>query len=367
MSFKPGLDGVIAAQTTVSNVDGEAGKLTYRGYSIEDLIEQPYLSVMWLVIFGELPDESEYADLDAFLKAHGSLSGRDISMIELVRQDRHPMQSLQALVPALHLPPKFIFEGLDETGSRGLQIIAKMPSLIAALHQLELGLTPMRFDTKKSYLENFLTMFTGEEPTPEQVKILKTVQILQMEHSLNAGTFAVRVVGSTLAPVEAAFSTGIGALSGALHGGADEAALADAYSVGEPGNAAEWVDELLANGGKFMGMGHREYRVLDPRAAILKPIADEVCAGTGTEKALKTLEAMETAFSTKMGSKPVKPNMEFYKGAVLEALGIPMRYFTALFAMSRMVGWLAHLMELRSNNRLLRPGAEYVGLAERKP
>ena len=208
MSFKPGLDGVVAAQTTISNVDGgEAGKLTYQGYSIEDLIELPYLSVMWLIIFGDLPDESEYADLDAFLKAHGSLSGQDISMIELVRQDRHPMQSLQALVPALHLPPKFIFEGLDETGSRGLQIIAKMPSLIAALHQLELGLTPMRFDTKKSYLENFLTMFTGEDHGARSGrKILKTVQILQMGPP-DAGTFAVRVVGGTLAPVEAAFST----------------------------------------------------------------------------------------------------------------------------------------------------------------
>lgn len=367
MSFKPGLDGVIAAQTTISNVDGEAGQLTYRGYAIEDLIELPYLSVMWLVIFGELPDDSEYADLDAFLKAHGALTPRDVSMIELVRQNRHPMQSLQALVPALHLPPKFIFEGLDETGSRGLQIIAKMPSLVAALHQMELGLTPMRFDTKKSYLENFLTMFTGETPTPEAIQILKVVQILQMEHSLNAGTFAVRVVGSTLAPVEAVFSTGIGALSGALHGGADEAALRDAYAVGSPAQAGAWVDNLISRGDKFMGMGHREYRVLDPRAAILKPIADRVCAGTNSEQALRTLEAMEAAFAERMSGKPVKPNMEFYKGVVLETLGIPMHYFTALFAMSRMVGWLAHLMELRSNNRLLRPGAQYVGLADRKP
>jgi citrate synthase len=321
---------------------------------------------MWLVIFGDLPDASDSADIEAFLNAHGSLSGRDISMIELVRQDRHPMQSLQALVPALHLPPRFTFEGLDENGSRGLQIIAKMPALIAALHQLELGETPVRFDTRREYLANFLYMFTGEAPSDEAVKILKTVQILQMEHSLNAGTFAVRVVGSTLAPVEAVFSTGIGALSGKLHGGADEAALRDAYEVGSPENAEQWVDELLARGGKFMGMGHREYRVLDPRAAILKPIVEKVCAGTKTENAVRTLEAMEAAFSKRMAGKAVAPNLEFYKGAVLESLGIPKHYFTALFAMSRMVGWLAHLMELRSDNRLLRPGAEYVGLPPRK-
>ena len=122
----------------------------------------------------------------------------------------------------------------------------------------------------------------------------------------------------------------------------------------------------MASGEKFMGMGHREYRVLDPRAAILKPIAEQICVGTPTEKALRTLEAMEAAFSKRMGDKPVKPNLEFYKGAVLEALGIPMHYFTALFAMARMAGWLAHLMEARPNNRILRPTAEYVGLPPRK-
>ncbi|XOV87798.1 MAG: citrate/2-methylcitrate synthase [Pseudomonadota bacterium] len=366
MTFKPGLEGVVAAQTAISNVDGDLGQLTYRGYAIEDLVEQRYLSVLWLIMFGDLPDESEYADLDAFLSSHGALSARDVAMIELVMQDRHPMQSLQALVPALHLPPQFIFQGLDETGSRGLQVIAKMPALIATLRQLELGAAPPKFDSYRGYLDNFLAMFTGTEPSREAVRILKIVQILQMEHSLNSGTFASLVVGSTLAPVEAVFSAGIGALSGALHGGADEAAVRAAYEVGSPEKAEAWVASLLAGGGKFMGMGHREYRVMDPRAIILKPIAEQICPGSPAENTLRTLEAMGAAFASRMGDKPIKPNMEFYKGAILEALGIPMHYFTALFAMSRMVGWLAHLMEFRPNNRLLRPRAEYIGLPPRK-
>ncbi len=323
MTFTPGLEGVVAAQTSVSNVDGDNGQLSYRGYAIEDLVNQPYLSVLWLVMFGDLPDDAEYADLDAFLKSHGALSKRDV-------------------------------------------VIAKMPALIATLHQLELGHDAPHFDTSRAYLANFLTMFTGEVPSQDAVKVFKTVQILQMEHSLNSGTFAARVVGSTLAPVEAVFSAGIGALSGKLHGGADEAALRDAYNVGSPEAADAWVKDLLARGDKFMGMGHREYRVLDPRAAILKPIAEKLCAGTDSENALRTLEAMEAAFSKHMADKPVKPNLEFYKGVVLETLGIPMHYFTALFAMSRMVGWLAHLMESRPDNRILRPKAEYVGLPPRK-
>ena len=187
-----------------------------------------------------------------------------------------------------------------------------------------------------NYLGNFLSVFTGANVTAEHEHILTVVQILQMEHSFNAGTFASRVVSSTLAPIDSVFSAAVGALFGSLHGGADEAALNDAKRVGAPENAEKFIDQLLADKGKLMGMGHREYRKIDPRAVILKPLAESLCMGTEDELSYTTLLALETVFNQRMQmkGKEVWANLEFYKGAVYEAMGIPANYFTAMFAMS---------------------------------
>ena len=192
---------------------------------------------------------------------------------------------------------------------------------------------------------------------------VQQLQILQLEHSFNAGTCTCRVTASTLAPVESALSSAVGALYGKLHGGADEAALNEALKVGSPENAKAYVLDLLANKGRLMGMGHREYKKLDPRAALLKPMAETLCKGTKYENVFLTLKEIEKEFNAQMHKKgkEVWANLEFYKGPVNLAIGIPASYFTAGFAMARSVGWLAHFLESRQDNRIMRPSALYVG------
>ena len=368
MQFSPGLEGVIADETAISNVEGEIGRLSYRGYAIEQLVKQPYLAVMWLVIFGELPSDEQQANLDAFLKAHGNLKDNELSLLRQMPAGLHPMRMLQGIIPLLDIDQGFLFEELNEEASHGLQIIARMPALIASFHHIQSATAIPPSNNCKSYIGNFLAMFTGREVSREHESILTIVQILQMEHSFNAGTFTSRVVSSTLAPIDSVFSAAVGALFGILHGGADEAALNAARKVGSPGAATAFIDNLLASKGKLMGMGHREYKKVDPRSVILKPLAQDLCDGTDQENIYSTLVALETVFNQRMQAKgkEVWANLEFYKGAVYEAIGIPSNYFTSVFAMSRGVGWLAHFIESRADNRLIRPKAKYVGAASRR-
>jgi len=368
MQFSPGLEGVIAGETAISNVEGEIGRLSYRGYAIEELVEQPYLAVMWLVIFGELPSDGQQANLDAFLKAHGNLKDNELSLLHQMPSGLHPMRMLQGIIPLLDIDRGFLFEELDEEASHGLQIIARMPALIASFRHIQSATQIPQSNNCKSTIGNFLSMFTGRDVSSQHESILTVVQILQMEHSFNAGTFTSRVVSSTLAPIDSVFSAAVGALFGILHGGADEAALNDAKKVGSPEAATAFIDDLLENKGILMGMGHREYKKIDPRSVILKPLAEELCEGTEQANIYRTLVALETVFNQRMQAKgkEVWANLEFYKGAVYEAIGIPSNYFTSVFAMSRGVGWLAHFIESRADNRIIRPKANYVGSAFRK-
>jgi citrate synthase len=206
-------------------------------------------------------------------------------------------------------------------------------------------------------------MFHGSAPTPEQVRMLDAAQILQMEHSFNCGTFAGRVCASTLAPIQSCISVSIGTLFGKLHGGADQAALEMAMAIGSPDKAEAYVKDCLANKVKIMGMGHREYRTVDPRAKVLKPMAVELCQDAESKNLLATLVAVEEACQREFADngKKIWANVEFYKGAVFHSLGIPTRDFTALFAMSRVFGYIAHFLEFRQDNRLIRPRALYTG------
>jgi len=367
VNYSRGLEGVIADETAISNVEGDMGRLSYRGYAIEDLVKQDYETVMWLVLTGELPTAAELEHLSRFLAEHGELSADEVARLRRLDPETHPMRVVQGMVPLLSAFDGEPFDALTEEGTIGLSLVARLPTLIAAWHGLrEHGEVPA-FDPERPHLENFLTMFNGAEPSAEQVDVLKTVQILQMEHSFNAGTFTGRVVASTLAPVDSVFSAAAGALFGRLHGGADEAALNDAKRVGSPDKAEAFVDDLLAGKGRLMGMGHREYRKVDPRAVILKPIAESLCRGTPQQPLFETLARIEEVFNARMAAKgkEVWANLEFYKGPVYEALGISSTYFTAVFAMSRAVGWLGHFIESRADNRIIRPKAAYVGPASR--
>lgn len=370
MTYAKGLEGVVAGETAISHVEGNIGRLSYRGIDIRELVKRDYVEVSALVLFGD----GNAAEVLRGTFRRGALSKRERQCLAAIGSDKHPMRMLQAMVPLLDEP-----DGADDDGNidggissgisdvpqtkAGMTIIAKLPTLIATYRQQQLGLADPVFNAEADILENFLTMFTGEKPDPKALDVFRTVQILQLEHSYNAGTFTALVAASTLAPVDSVLSAAVGALFGSLHGGADEAALNDAKSVGSPVHAEKFVDQLLAKKGKLMGMGHREYRLVDPRAAILKPLAARLCEGTDHETTFQTLVALEKVFNERMEAKgkAVWANLEFYKGPVYEALGIPAHFFTATFALSRSVGWLAHFIESRQHNRIIRPKAEYIG------
>lgn len=362
MSYAKGLEGVVVDETKVSNVEGEIGRLTYRGYPIEALVSQDYVTVMWLVLFGDLPSDGQRLSLETYLSLHGALSDSDVNLLRSLQSTLHPMAMLQGMIPLLQMSD-VNFSSLDSDTSRGLQIVAKIPTLIAYYHRIQEGLPLIEFRPEMSYLESFLMMFNGQAAEEQSIEVLKVAQILQLEHSFNAGTFASKCVSSTLASINAVMAAGVGALSGELHGGADEAAVMAAREAASPENAKAFVSKLLARKGKLMGMGHREYKVVDPRALILKPMAESLCKGTPAENLYETLQALEIEFNAEMQArgKDLWANVEYYKGAVFVALGIPADNFTALFAMARSVGWLAHFIEDRQDNRIFRPKAEYTG------
>lgn len=363
--YSKGLEGVIVDETSISNVEGDLGRLSYRGYTIEDLVSQSFTRVMHLVLFGELATSEEESRLQNFLNINGAVATNELDTLSTLPRTMHSMSMLQAMIPILDTTPIGPLElpFSNPEGYRGLAVVAKIPTLLAAFHRLQQNDVIPAYNGSKQYLDNFLSMFLAKDANSEHVRYLEQLQILQLEHSFNAGTFTCRVAASTLTPVESALSSAVGALYGKLHGGADEAALNEAIKVGSPDKAKAYVQELLANKGRLMGMGHREYKKLDPRAALLKPMAAALCKGTEYENVFLTLRAIEQEFNAEMQKKgkEVWANLEFYKGPVNLAIGIPASYFTAGFAMSRSVGWLAHFLESRTDNRIMRPSALYIG------
>lgn len=360
VKYVPGLEGVVVGETAISHVEGDIGRLSYRGIVIDEIIKMDYLDVVHLILFGDLPGDDA---LSEFMSQNGRLTATESQMIQALPDGLHPMRMLQSMIPVL-TPKGTAKWDYSEDVLQGLTILARYPSLLAAIASRSgHSANPDFDDPAAGYLYRYLMMMNGREPTAQELEVFKVVQLLQLEHSFNAGTFSTRVIASTLASVPAVLSGGIGALSGVLHGGADEAALRAAREMGSPDNALAYVDSVLANKGRIMGMGHREYRVVDPRSNILKPLAIELCRGSEFEHDLNLLLALENAFNQRMAErgKQVWANLEFYKGAVYQALGIDVPYFTMTFAMARSVGWLAHFLESRTNNKIVRPAAEYVG------
>lgn len=369
VEFSKGLEGVIVDQTSISNVEGDVGRLSYRGYPIEQLVTLSFTRVVWLVLFGELATAEQEQKLENFLKINGAVGTNELDCLTSLPRSLHSMRMLQSMIPILDTTPIGPQElpFTNPEGYRGLAVVAKIPTLLAAFYRLQQNDVIPPYNGGKKYLDNFLSMFHSQDASAAHVRSLEMLQILQLEHSFNAGTFTCRVTASTLAPIESALSAAVGTLYGKLHGGADEAALNEAIKVGSPANARAYVLDLLANKGRLMGMGHREYKKLDPRAAILKPMAEKLCTGTDYENVFLTLKEIETEFNAEMQKKgkEVRANLEFYKGPVNLAIGIPASYFTAGFAMARSVGWLAHFLESREDNKIMRPSALYIGPAIR--
>lgn len=366
VDIKKGLEGVVVDSTSISLVDGNAGRLYYRGLSIEKLVKHPFAAVAHLVVFGDLPDAARLTMFEDFLWSAGRLPTELAGALEHLAQLRgHPMATLQAAMPLMALSPPAQKFGRTDDEQEALLAAARLPTALAMLLALRAGQTPAVYPETRRYGERFLQLVHNHTPSEKAVRVFEQTQILQIDHSFNASTFTARVVTSTLAPPASALAAAMGSLYGPLHGAADQGALEMAQEVGDPERAADFVAEALGCGRLVMGMGHREYRVVDPRSKIVKTLAEEIAAKPDEKRLIETLKAVEEAFvaQTVQKKRSLRANLEFYKSVVYLALGLPKEFFTATFAAARIFGWSAHIVEQRKDNRIVRPSANYIGPA----
>jgi len=368
-AFTPGLAGVPAAESSICLIDGSVGKLQYRGYPIEQLAERcSYEEVTHLLLFGELPNADVLAQWEKELTAERSLKFRIVDVLKQLPERGHPMDALTAGVACMGtFYPGDHVEDLEFRRLCAVRLIAKIPTVVAAWHRIRRGDNPIEPRSDLGHAANFLYMLEGEEPDELAAEIMDVALTLHAEHSMNASTFTARVTGSTLSDPYAAVASAIGSLAGPLHGGANERVLAMVETI--DGTSAEavrrWAEDRLARKEKIMGFGHRVYKVKDPRAEILQGLASKLFEKFGHTPKYALAVELEKQMEELVGHKGIYPNVDFYSGIVYEKLGIPVDLFTPVFAIARVGGWLAHLLEQLQNNRIFRPSQIYVGDRDR--
>lgn len=375
--YRPGLEGVPATKSAISYLDGKQGILTYRGYRIVDLAEHSsFEETAYLLLDGELPDTAQLREFDTQLREHRPVKYNVRDIMKALPVTGHPMEMLQTAVSSLgmfypnNVPVQIRSPG-DESDvyvhGQSIRILARMATLVAMWQQMRLGNDPVRPRTDLSYAANFLYMFfNGVEPDPVMARIMDECFVLHAEHTINASTFAAMVTGSTLAMPSYVIAAAIGTLAGPLHGGANEHVIQMLEEIGKPENARAWLGEKLAAKQVIWGMGHREYKVKDPRATQLQKMMMELAAARGTTSAIfETALALEEACEEWLAPKGVYPNIDYYSGILYREMGFPIDQFTSLFAIARTAGWLAHWREQVSENRIFRPTQIYHGAEPR--
>ena len=366
--YRPGLEDVIAAKSAISFIDGKRARLEYRGIPVEVLAkESSYEETSWLLLKGTLPTQRQLADFDHDLRQRRKLHYRLKDLLRTMPATGHPMDALQAGVSAMGL--FYPSRGVKDPASNWdatLRILASLPSLVAAFARIRRGDDILDPRADLDHAANFYYMTFGHEPTPAVRKVLDASFIVHAEHTMNASTFTARVTGSTLANPYAVISAAVGSLSGPLHGGANEEALAQFEAIGSPANVKPWLDGKLAADPKFkvMGLGHRVYKVKDPRANVVQELAEHVFAESSRPKNYETALELERVCAGIYGAKGVYPNVDFYSGVVYQALGIPTDVFTPIFAVGRAAGWLAHWNEQLVGNRIFRPEQIFTGVVD---
>lgn len=361
--FARGLEGVIAAETKIGFVDGTLGRLVYRGYDITTLVEKSnFEEVSYLLLYGKLPNKTEYANFTSKLKKLRILNNDDYNLIRQIAGTAHPMSSLRTVVSYVGgKDSRSVEPNVAEQEELGLDLIAKMPTIVGAIHRIHEGQEIVKPDDTLSYSSDFFNQSLGRKPSPVEAKMLDAALILHADHGMNASTFSSMLTISTLSDMYSAVTSAIGTLKGPLHGGANERALALIQKVRVPENAEKVIGEMITNKEKIMGFGHRVYKVYDPRAKILKQYADEVTKQHGTQKLFEAANKIEEVMISKLGSKGIFPNVDFYSGLLYHSIGFDPEIFTPIFAVSRTSGWVARSLEYVKDNRLFRPKATYTG------
>lgn len=365
LEYRPGLADVPAAKSAVSFIDGQRARLEYRGIAVETLAKEScFEETTWLLLKGELPSQRALADFDHELRQNRSLHRKLLAILGDMPEEGHPMDALQAAVAAMGMfyPPRSV-DNEKLNWQAVIYLTAKMPTIVAAFHRYRTGLEPIPPREDLSHAANFYWMLSGKEPSPSITKVLDACLILHAEHTMNASTFSCRVTGSTLADPYATISSAIGTLSGPLHGGANEEVLEMLQQIGTPEKTRAWLDAKLAADPKFkiMGLGHRVYKVKDPRATVLQELAENMFAETGRPMIYELALELEKIATPIYGVKGVYPNVDFFSGVVYQSLGIPTDLFTPIFAIARAAGWLAHWLEQLQGNRIFRPESIYTG------
>lgn len=355
-----GLEEVVIGQSRICFIDGEKGRLLYRGYDALELAEKSsFEEVAYLLWYQGLPRETEFqAFLDGFT---GSLElpTETIMILRMFPKSATPMEVLRTAVSSLgHWDPDSGNTRLDACLRKAQRITERIPLLISAHQRLRSGLEPIKPRDGQGIAWNFLYTLHNQEPAAEFVRALDSALILHADHELNASTFAARITASTMADIYSCITSAIGTLKGPLHGGANIEVMKALQNVGSPDKLEEWVATTLAAGGKIPGFGHRVYRCEDPRTGLLRRAADQCSRLSGDRHFFEMTRELERIVAD---TTSLHPNVDLYSGALYQSMGIPTELFTPVFAMSRVLGWTSHIFEQWHRNRLLRPRSQYTG------
>jgi citrate synthase (EC 2.3.3.1) len=364
-----GLEGVVVAESELSHIDGDAGNLVYRGYDIEDLAARAsYEEVLFLLCHGSLPTREQLQEFSGAMAGEHAIDENVIETLgALASEDEPPMAALRtgvSMLSATDPEPQAPPRDADAVRRKGRRVIAQIPTILAAYDRLRRGKEPVDPDQSLSYAANFLYMLTGEQPGEVAAETFDMALTLHSDHGLNASTFASMVIASTFADVYSSITGGISALSGPLHGGANQDVMEALIELDESEmTAREWVVEKVDHGERVPGWGHRVYSVTDPRAKILRSKLEDLASASGETKWLEYTSTIAEYLIDEQNlvESGIAPNVDFYSGSVYYQLGIPIDMYTPIFAMARSGGWLAHILEYQADNRLIRPRGRYTG------
>jgi len=363
--IKAGLEDAVVSTSEICFIDGQKGRLLYRGFDVDDLAAQStFEETVYLLWYGHLPTRKE---LDTLTKALSATANRKlppklIEMLRLFPRKTTPMEILRTGVSALSaFDPDADDNSREATLRKSIRLTAQMPTLVAAWERIRRGKPLMTPNPKLNLAGNFLYMMSGKPPTPLAAKTFDVALILHADHEFNASTFAARVTAATLSDVHSGVVSGIGALKGPLHGGANEQVMLMVDKIKDPAKAGAFIKKAIADKARLMGFGHRVYRVEDPRAKHLRRLATEL--GQQIHD-MHYVEILNTVAAAVTAEKHIYPNVDLYSGAAYAAMGISTDQFTPIFAMSRVAGWAAHVLEQHGNNRLIRPRSDYIGATE---
>jgi citrate synthase len=361
-----GLDDIYVMESRIGFVDGVKGRLLYYGYDIRDLAEHStYEETAYLLWHGRLPNRDELAAFASELAANRSIPRAIVALLKGLPKETVPIDALRTAVSALagH-DPELNDRSREANLRKGVRLMAKIPTIVGAFQRIRNGQRVVKPNPKYGTATDYLRMLTGKKPDKRTARILDVALILHADHSMNAGTFAATVAASTLPDLYSCIVAAIATLKGPLHGGANETAIRALLVIESPDKAEEYVLRTLAAGKKVFGFGHRVYKTWDPRALILQDIAKKLSVRTGNEKLFAVAKAVEEAMVREVGPKGIYPNVDYWAGIVYYMLGLSPDLFPATFAVARIPGWVAHVLEYWEDNRIMRPLDWYVGPKE---